>query len=241
MEVLSQKEPMKPSELAKQLNLTRSNIYRLLITLEEMGYVERTAGAAYSLTMKMFVVGSAALDMKEVSEVARPYIAHLAEISQEVVHLGIMYEDKVLYIEQVKSKNYLTLDYHIGQTDQLYCNALGKVLLAGLNGVELEAWVRSTNLVRYTENTITDPDVLLGVIQNVKKQGYAIDNEERYAGIKCVGTPIRDYTNKIVAAISISGPAVRLTNEKIEELKPSLIEVTEEISKKMGMVSTFGM
>lgn len=74
----------------------------------------------------------------------------------------------------------------------------------------------------------------------MKKQDYAIDNEERYAGIKCVGTPIYDYTNKIVAAISISGPAVRLTNEKIEELKPLLIEVSEEISRKMGW-SNFGM
>lgn len=240
MEVLSQKQPMKPSELAKQLNLTRSNIYRLLVTLQEMGYVERAADATHSLTMKMFMVGSAVLDMKEVSKVARPYIAHLAEISQECAHLGIMYDNKVLYIEQVKIKHYLTLDYPVGQTDQLYCTALGKVLLTGLNEVQLEAWVRSTNLVRYTENTITDPDVLLGVIRNVKKQDYAIDNEERYAGIKCVGTPIYDYTNKIVAAISISGPAVRLTNEKIEELKPLLIEVSEEISRKMGW-SNFGM
>ena len=240
LEVLAGEQPMKPSELVQKLGLTRSNLYRLLATLQEMGYLEVTQDAKYILTFKMFMLGSSVVGLKQLSPIVRPYMAHLAEISQENVNLAVMYEHKVLYIDKIESKHYLKIDQPIGQIDPLHCTALGKILLSGLNDLELEIFLRSTNLIPYTKNTITDPKVLAGVVRNVRKQGYAIDFEELSDGIHCIGAPIRDHTNKVIAAISVSGPAVRLTKSKMDQLKVQLIEAVAEVSKKIGCTN-FGI
>lgn len=240
LEALGEEQPAKPPELARKLGLTRSNLYRLLATLQEMGYLETTQDAKYILTLKLFILGSTVLGLKQIPQIARPYMAHLSEISQENVNLAVMYKSKVLYIDKIESPHYLKLDQPIGATDPLYCTALGKVFLSGLSDLELEIFLKSTNLIPYTKNTITEPEVLGGVVRNVRNQGYAIDFEELSDGIHCIGAPIRDHTNKVIAAISVSGPALRLTKPKMDQLKVQLIEAVAEVSKKMGCTN-FGI
>jgi DNA-binding IclR family transcriptional regulator len=240
LEVLAEKQPLKPADLLNHLALSRSNLYRLLETLTEMGYVHKGGGNTYCLTYKIFMLGSSFLNLNQLTFMARPYMAHLAEMSQENVNLAIMYENKVLYIDKIESKHYLKLDQPIGATDPLHCTALGKILLSGLSDLEMQIFLKSTTFIPYTKNTITDPEVLAGVVRNVRTQGYAIDFEELSYGIHCIGAPIRDYTNKVIAAMSISGPSVRLTKLKTEELKAPLIESTVEVSKRMGCTN-FGI
>ncbi len=234
LELLAEKQPAKPAELAKQLNLPRSNLYRLLATLIKMGYVEETPDARYLLSFKVFILGNTVRGMNQLSILARPYMARLAEISEENVNLAILYENRVLYIDKIESKHYLKLDQPIGKTHPLHSTALGKVLLSGLDDPNLEVFLRSDNLISFTRNTITDPQVLAGVVRNVRRQGYAMDFEEHILGIHCLAAPIMDHTNHMIAAISISGPTIRLTKKKVEELKIPLIENALEISKKMG-------
>lgn len=234
LEVLGEAQPARPSELVKQLNLSRSNIHRLLATLEEMGYVEKVPGAKYRLSFKIFILGNTVIDRNRLSEIARPYLAHLAKISSENVNLGIMHEQKVLYIDKIESPHYLKLDQPIGKTDSLHCTALGKALLSGLTDDELEVFWGNNKLVPYTKKTFTDPEMLTREIREVRKQGYAVDLEELSEGIHCIAAPLFDHTNKVTAAISISAPSVRLTVQKIEEIKSPLLEAAEEISKRLG-------
>jgi len=234
LEILGEKQPTRPSELVQQLGLSRSNLHRLLATLREMGYVEKDFESRYRLSFKVFTLGNSVLGRNHLSDLARPYMARLAEISQENVNLAIMYEQRVLYIDKIESPHYLKLDQPIGKSDPLHCTALGKVLLSGLTDNELEVFLISNNLIPYTKRTITDPEVLAGIIRNVRKRGYATDLEELSDGVRCIGVPIRDNTNRIIAAISISGPTVRLSKQKMEELKVPLIETCVQISKKMG-------
>jgi len=234
LELIGEKQPAKPNDLAHDLGFSRSNIYRLLSTLTELGYVERTSDSKYILAFKVFMLGSTVSSFKQLASIVRPYMARLAEISQENVNLAIMYERRVLYLDKIESRHYLKLDQPIGKTDPLHCTALGKVLLSGLNEVNLEIFLRSNNLIALTKNTITDVEVLAGVIRNVRENGYAFDFEELSEGIHCVAAPIRNHTNNIIAAISISGPTVRLTKQRMEELKISLIETAVDISKKIG-------
>lgn len=236
LETLSEIQPARPSELAKRLNLSRSNCYRLLSTLQEMGYVERTDDARYRLGFKLFVIGNTVRDENRLSHVARPALAHLAEMSHENVNLAIMYEWKALYVDKIERPHYLKLDQPIGKTDPLHCTALGKVLLSGLNDDELEVFLRTEQLISYTKQTITDPKVLVSEIKNVRRQGYALDLEELRDGIHCIAAPICDYTKRVVAAISISAPSVRLTAKKLEETKAPLIQAAAEVSKKLGMI-----
>lgn len=234
MEILAERQPARPSELVQQLKLTRSNVHRLLSTLYEMGYIERSGDSRFRLSFKLFILGNTIPSKNQLSDIAHPYMARLAEISQENINLAIMFEKKALYINKIESSHYLKLDQPIGRTDPLYCTALGKVLLSGLTDCELEVFLRSTPLVAYTKNTITDSDVLSGVIREVKRKGYAVDFEELTEGIHCVSAPIRDHKNRVIAALSISAPAVRLTKGRIKRLRVPLIETVLEISKKIG-------
>ena len=234
LEILGEKQPARPSEIVKQLALSRSNVYRLFSTLQEMGYVEKDIDSKYNLSLKVFILGNTVLRRNQLFDVARPYMARLAEIGRENVNLGVMYEHKVLYIEKIESPHYLKLDQPIGRTDPLHCTALGKALLSGLTNQEIGAFLRSSKLVPYTKKTITDPEVLDRVIRNVRREGYSVDFEELNEGIHCISAPIRDVTKKVIAAISISAPAIRLSKRKVKKLGVPLIETSLEISKKMG-------
>ena len=232
LEVLGEKQPARPSELANQLKLSRSNVHRLLATLKDMGCVERLSNGTYCLGIKLFLLGNTVVYRNRLADMVRPFLTHLAEISQENVNLGIMHEQKVLYIDKIESPHYLKLDKPIGKTDPIYCTALGKALLSGLTDDELETFLRNSKLVPYTKKTIRDPETLTREIRKVRKQGYAVDVEELSDGIRCIAVPILDYTNKVIAAISISAPSLRLTRQKMKELKNPLIEATAEASKK---------
>ena len=234
LEILGEKQPTRPSELVQLLELSRSNVHRLLATLREMGYVEKDFDSRYRLSFKVFMLGNTVLGRNHLSDIAHPYMVRLAEISQENVNLALMYEQRVLYIDKIENPHYLKLDQPIGKSDPLHCTALGKVLLSGLSDHELEVFLRSNNLVPYTKKTITDPEVLVDAVRSVRKKGYATDLEELRDGIHCIGVPIRDHTDKVAAAISISGPTVRLTKQKMEELKGPLIETAAKISRKIG-------
>jgi IclR family KDG regulon transcriptional repressor len=234
LEILRARLSVRPSELVDQLKLSRSNVHRLLFTLHELGYVEKLEASRFRLSFKMFMLGTGIPIRDHLTDVAHPYMARLAEISQENVNLALLYDRKVLYIDKIESPHYLKLDQPVGRTDPLHCTSLGKVFLSGFNDQELEVFLRSADLVRYTRNTITDPKVLVNHIRTVRKQGYAVDLEELSEGIHCIGAPIRDHTNHIIAAVSISAPSMRLTKQKAKALKVPLLDTALKISKRMG-------
>ena len=234
LETLSRRQPVKATELARELGWTRSNLYRLLETLQGIGYVEKDLNSEYCLGIKLFVLGNSAQGIDRLSAIARPYMVALGELSEETVNLAIRHEDKVLYVDKVKSPHYLRLDQPIGKTDPLHCTALGKVLLSGLTDGRLKDLLSSLELVPYTKRTITDPEVLTSVVRNVGKRGYGTDLEELSAGIHCIAAPIRGHANNVIAALGISGPTVRLTEQKLDEIQVRLIDAVKEISRKMG-------
>ncbi len=234
LELLGEKQPARPAELIQQMKISRSNLYRLLTTLQKIGYVERTGDSRYRLSFKMFMLGSTVSSNNLLSDIAPPYMAQLAEISQENINLAILFEKKVLYIKKIESPHYLKLDQPIGRTDPLHCTTLGKALLSGLADEELKVFLKTIKLIPYTKKTITDREALVRVIRSVRRKGYATDLEELSEGIHCIGAPIRDHTNEVIAAMSISAPAVRLTIKKMEMLKDPLIEASLQISKKLG-------
>jgi len=234
LEIIGGRQPVRASEILNESNLTRSNLYRLLSTFQKMGYVERDNDLKYRLSFKIFILGNTIPQRNQLSEVSRPFMARLAQRCKENVNLAVMFGQKVLYIDKIESPHYLKLDQPIGRTDPLHCTALGKVLLSGLSDQELKTYLKSTKLIPYTKKTITDPRVLEKVIQTVRREGYSTDLEELSEGIHCIGAPIRDLTGKVIAAISISAPSVRLTRQKIKELKEPLLEASLGISKRLG-------
>jgi DNA-binding IclR family transcriptional regulator len=234
LESLGEQQPLRPSEIARKLNLSRSNIHRLLSTLEEMGYVERRPDTTYCLGFKVFMLGSNFITPNDISDIAFPFMKRLADISQENVNLGVLYEKKVLYLNKIKSPHNLKLDTPIGKMDPLHCTGLGKILLSGFSEEELKSYLVTTRLAKYTDRTITETDRLLTHIRKVRKQGFSLDFEELEEGVNCIAAPIYDHKNQILAAISISAPSVRFTSKIIKQLKAHLIENCTAVSKQFG-------
>lgn len=124
----------------------------------------------------------------------------------------------------------------IGKNDLLHATALGKVVLSGFGEIELEVYLRSSTRVRCTNQTITNSEVLAGVIRSVRKEGYATDFGELHVGVHCMAVSIYDHSNRAIAAIGISGPSVHLIKERMEGLRVPLLRIARELSRKMGFI-----
>jgi len=129
------------------------------------------------------------------------------------------------------------MDFSIGRSVPAYCTALGKVFLANLPERKIESYCQGKKLKVRTQRTITSPEELKRHLDMVRVQGFAIDNRELDNGTRCIAAPLRDDSRKVIAAISIAGPAIRLNMEKLKSLSKPLIEVTERISRKLGYQS----
>ncbi|MGQ9616703.1 MAG: IclR family transcriptional regulator [Spirochaetota bacterium] len=165
---------------------------------------------------------------------ASPILADLMHRSGETVHLAILDKGQVLYLDKREGPQAVGIISRVGQRLPAHCTGLGKVLLAYADQGVLEDVINTVGLPRFTKNTITDYALLREELQKVRSRGYAIDNEEIEEGLCCVSAPVRDYTGKVIAAISISLPAFRFSNDKREEHKNNVIESAEKISRLLG-------
>jgi IclR family KDG regulon transcriptional repressor len=164
-------------------------------------------------------------------------MAELSQISDETVHLAILDGTDMLYVGKMDSPMSVRMHSVIGARNAIYCTAMGKAVLAFLPSEQRTALLDQVAITRRTPNTITDRAALTEHLELVRVQGYAIDDIENEEGIRCVGAPIFDHRGHPVAAISISGPAYRLSNSRLEELSQPVAQAGLEISSKLGYLS----
>ena len=225
--------------LAQNVDLPKGTTHRLISSLAHFDLVRQDPYSKhYMLGFKLVELGNVLLDQVDLRNEARPIILDLAEKVQETIHLVIRDHHKALYIDKVNlytSGSGLQMVSRLGSHIPLHCSSVGKVLMAYLPEDLRDDIIHKTGLQRRTNNTITDPDELKAHLQKVRRQGFAIDNEENEKGIRCVAAPIRDESGSVTAAISISGPATRISLENIHHsLKGLVCETAIEISRKLG-------
>ncbi|RKX79112.1 MAG: hypothetical protein DRP87_04185, partial [Spirochaetes bacterium] len=225
---------VKPPRIVKELGYSRGNVHRLLATLEELGFVELIEDRGYRLTYKMFKLGNKVIEHSKLEEVAHPFLGPLAEKAGEDVCLTVLYEKSIIIVERIKSANLLTLDHDVAHTYPLHCSASGKLFLSSFDDESLWRLLEDLDLEKRTERTITDKNALFQEIFKIRKLGYSLDLREYSEDIHTIAAPIYDYTRRIVATISISGPSQRLTEAKMQTLVNPLLQTAEEISRKMG-------
>ena len=191
--------------------------------------------------IKLVELGNRLLSQIDFRTEARPYLLDLAERTKETVHLVILYQNEVLYIDKVEPNKYptgLRMASMLGLRIPAHCCSVGKVLLAALPEEKIEKMVSSKGLPKRTENTIIDPGKLKEHLQLVREKNYALDNEENEIGICCVAAPIRDQRGEVIAAISISVPVSRINARMLKtELKNQITETALRISGKIGYQS----
>jgi DNA-binding IclR family transcriptional regulator len=222
------------SEVAKALGFNRAGSHRFLSTLSELGYVEKNEQARYAAGMKLLEMGLKLAGRLEIRKISKPFMQRLAEAFRETVNLGLYDHFEVLHVDKISSREILRIDTQTGSRTPVYCTALGKAILAFLPPSEQEGFLKYVKLKRHGPNTITSKKKLINVLAGIRLKGYAVDDEELSAGLRCVAAPIFDHNGQASYALSVAGPAVRLSLERIEKIQPRLKKFCREISAKLG-------
>lgn len=202
--------PSALTELAQAADLPKATAYRLLQTLRALGYVVQDQDSGYHLGPMLATLGSAYLAKLELPRIAQPILQDLCDQTCETVHLAVLSGVEVVYVSKIESPRTIRMHSRVGTRLPAYTSALGKVLIAYLPPVERNKRIEMIDFVVRTPTTITDPLAFHRHLDEVRTQGYALDNAEGEAGVRCVGAPVRDYTGEVIAAISVAGPEGRV-------------------------------
>jgi len=225
----------KLSELAGLLHLDRSTAYRILLSLEKCGMVERNDKTGeYSLGLGAFEIGSAYLRRVDLVEAAKPIMADLAQRVQETVHLAVLSETEILYLDKVDSPRSVGVISKLGQRGPVYCTALGKVLLANLPPQDRVRILGQIRFQAFTSRTLTSQKKLARELSQVRKQGYALDCREIEEDVECIAAPVRDHLGNVVAALSVSGPQKKISVPLQERVVSEVRKAASGISSRLG-------
>jgi IclR family transcriptional regulator, KDG regulon repressor len=222
-------------ELCTELRLHKSTVHRLMMVLERHRLVVKNPETGrYRLGLKLFELGSKALDGIDLRGRARPYLDRLQQQFGETVFFCILDDGQVFYVEKVESQQSVRTACTVGSRAPAYCTAVGKAMLAELSDAEVSAIARRWGLKPITQNTITTAAQLKAELRTVRSRGYAIDDEEKEEGLRCVSAAVRGHSGKLFAAMSISGPAFRMTKERIPEIGQAVMQAANELSAELG-------
>ncbi|MCL4370769.1 MAG: IclR family transcriptional regulator [Chloroflexi bacterium] len=224
------------AQLSNQVGLHASTVHRLLSTLIARGYVRQNPESGrYLLGLKPLDVARAVRDHLDLRMEAIPVLQELMRRSGETANLAVMDDHQIVYLEQVSSPGWmLRMFVQVGARAPLHSTASGKVLLSALPDEELDRMLHSYRLIPYASRTIVDTGILMAELEEVRRQGYATDYGEQEEGVSCIAAPVRDHTGRVLAVISISGPWIRITPERVPLLVPSVQEACARLSAALG-------
>lgn len=223
--LLASDKPVRTTDVVTHFKIDKANASRLLSTLREAGYAERTEDRCYVPGPKLAGDCNGQLEsLIGLRERARPLLKTLVDKAGECAHMAVLVGDFVWYVDQVSAPHPLRVDHAVGSLAPLHCTALGKALLA------LSPRILPREFVRYTNRTIVERAALQMELAKTRRLGYALDDEEYQPGIRCVASAIRDTSGRIPAAIGLSGPSARLNLDRLAELGAQVHNLAEKLS-----------
>lgn len=228
---------MKLKDIAESLGYPVSTTHRLLSSLIETGYVyQNTESGEYTLGVRILSLANAVLNNLDLRRIAYPYLKDLRDKTSGTANLVINDQDESLYIEKVESNSLVRVFSLIGKRAPLYATGVGKVLLADMAWSDVLSILKRKGMEKITPNTIADSNALMEELNKIRKQGYGFDNEECEVGAWCVAAPVRDYTGRVIASISISFPKYKVSTKNRSELIKLIVKSADALSDEMGYV-----
>ena len=219
------------AELSQRTGLVKSSAFRILYTLGLLGYVEKGPGGRYSILPRFARMAGDPAPSFDLGALAAPFMNELLRQFQETINLGVRDESEVLYIRVLESSHAFRLAAHAGIRSPFHSTALGKCLLCRMSREEVDTILKKNPMRRMTSRTICSRSLFHRELERVRLRGYALDNEEDARGARCVAAPILDAAGQVYAAMSISGPATRVTRANEREIAEALKEACRQISK----------
>jgi len=222
------------SEVAARTGLTRAGARRILLTLQTLGYVE-SDGRLFRLTGRILDLGFAYLSSMPIWNLAEPVMEALVEEVKESCSAAVLEGTDIVYVLRVPTHKIMRNTLGVGSRLPAYCTSLGRVLLAGLPDDELVKRLKAARPKALTRHTVTDLDALLAKVQQVRRQGWCLVNQELEEGLISLAAPITNRTGRTIAALNLSGQANR-TNAKVaqETLLPALLQAARTISQRLS-------
>lgn len=233
--ILAEEDGLTLTDLARKSGFSPSTVHRILLTLESRGFVQNDMERGYWLIgIKSFKIGSAFLRNRRVASMGRLTMRELMQATGETVNLGIEDNGEVVFISQVESHDTLRAFFRAGSRGAMHASGVGKALLAEFPEHRVRQICGLRRLERFTEKTRTDLAQLMRELDESRRRGWAIDDEERTLGMRCVAAPIFNEYGEPIAGVSISGPAVRVTLRKLDELGPLVRRAADAITTSIG-------
>jgi IclR family KDG regulon transcriptional repressor len=234
--LLESRTPLNLDQICAYTELPKSTAFRVVVNLLQGGYLIETENG-YWLGLKMLRFGALVEEKLDLAQQARPFLLQLRDHADETVHLAVLDDDlRVVYLEKLPTQQAVGLmRSRIGSTASMHGTALGKAMAAFRPEDEISQWVRNGSLKTLTDATITDEDTFLRELSEIRSRGYAVDNGEFEASVRCVAAPIRDRTGSVIAAVSISGPGSRMPVPLIgSSMATQVVDTAQHISHALG-------
>ncbi len=226
------------SEIAAASELAASTAYRMLTTLQNHGMVEFDSNEQlWSIGVETYRMGSAFLRRRKLIDRARIVMQELMEKTGETANLGVAEDDCVVFVSQVETHEAIRAFFRPGTRSPFHASGIGKAVLAHLERERVNAIVRKAGLAAYTERTLSDPVALARDLDEIRGRGWSVDDEERYPGMRCVAAPVFNEFGEPIGGVSVSGPTVRVTPEKVREIGPLVREAAVELTRMIGGTS----
>ncbi|CAL9616478.1 HTH-type transcriptional repressor AllR [Streptomyces sp. enrichment culture] len=235
LEILAQRGEAGVSEVAGEIQVHKSTAFRLLGALEARGLVEQAGERGkYRLGFGIVRLAGAVTGRIDITQQSRPVCERLAEDLGETVNIAVMQEHYAINLYQVRGPGAITAHNWVGQLTPLHATSSGKILLAHLPAKERAALLAEAGMKKITPRTLTSKTKLEKNLAEARERGYSITLEELEIGLHAMAAPVRNRDGEVIAALSASGPAYRLTEERMHELAPVLVKGAAEISHRMG-------
>ena len=222
------------AEISREVDAHKSSVFRVLTTLKASGFLEKDSlSGKYRLGLKILDLAGRVWGCHDIRQIAAPFMEELARQTEEVIHLAVLDGADIVYLEKKGQGQILTVATRVGGRNPAYASSMGKILLADLSESELKAILGQGKLKKLTPNTIDEIPKLIKELASIRKQGFALDNEETFPGIRCVGAPIRDARGRVIAAVSATVPAQRMDDKRIRELWRLVTNTARMISERV--------
>lgn len=229
--------PMRVSDISRKLNIDKSTAYRIVSTLRARGFVEQESDTRkYSLGLKVLEVAALKLRSIKLVPTAKPFLEELMLRTREAVHLAVLAEGEVMYVDSEQCPGPFNMNTPVGGRAPVHSSAVGKALLAFRPAEEVNRIAAVKGLTRFTDRTIISTEELLEHLAEVHMRGWAQDDEETYMGVRCLASAIFDHRGSAIASVGISGSVQHVTRERISYLGQLIKEAAAKISKRLGYV-----
>ena len=216
-------------ELARLSGMLKSSVYNIISTFAKCGYVEKNQRTGkYRLGLKILELSNVLQNNDETSRVIKPFMDNIAESCNETVYFAIPSGPEVIYIDASHPKGMTFTRSVVGVKVKMYCTSVGKAMLAFL-GEDLVMEVVALGMKPYTPYTLTNEEALRRDLEETRRRGYSIDNMEHEYGIRCVGAPVRNQRGDVIGALSVSGPSLRVMDEKVQLFSQRLVGAAREM------------